>query len=111
MRDEEVDELPFIYVWCVCLHVYKYSAYLGINGRFYAATFMYSHLIHKVLSLSYANLLNMPFLRNLTPTLDEGLVSVLDSLVGFTDINILTWFIQHKTNCSYDSYTSLKLNM
>jgi hypothetical protein len=35
---------------------------------------MYLHLTHRVLSLSKVHLPNVPFLRNLTPLLDKGLV-------------------------------------
>jgi hypothetical protein len=47
---------------------------LGINGRFYAATFTYPHLTHKVLSLSSADLPDVPFSRNLIPMLYTGLL-------------------------------------
>jgi hypothetical protein len=45
-----------------------------INGRFNAAAFTYTHLTHKVISLSNTDFPNALFLRNLTPTLDEGLL-------------------------------------
>jgi hypothetical protein len=36
---------------------------LGIKGRLRATAFTYPHLTHKVLSLSVADLPNVPFLR------------------------------------------------
>jgi hypothetical protein len=38
------------------------------------AVFTYSHLTHKVFSLTKVDLLNMPFLRNETTMLDEDLL-------------------------------------
>jgi hypothetical protein len=40
--------------------------YLGTDGRFYVATFMYPHLTHKTLSLYNADYPNVSFSKNLT---------------------------------------------
>lgn len=58
----------------------KKLTYLGINGRVHVAMFLDPPLTHNILSLAIAYLLTSPFLRNLTPTLDEGL---LRNLVNF----------------------------
>jgi hypothetical protein len=48
--------------------------YQVIDGVHYTAAFKYSHLTHKALSFSNADLFNAPFPRNLTPALDGGLL-------------------------------------
>jgi hypothetical protein len=61
----------FVYMRvCVC----KRSTYIVTNERLHEAAFMYLHLTHKVLSLSNADLPNVPLSRNVISASNEGLL-------------------------------------
>lgn len=66
----------FMYSVDMTTHLCVAKKPMYLMGDFNTTMFMYSRLSCKAISLSDTNLPKTPFLRNLTPMLDEGLLYI-----------------------------------